>query len=75
MELEFMEKMERIIAAIKAAGYAPYPQLYGYLKNDDPAYITRSGGARELIGQLEKEDIRQYVEKMPESRYKAEPTD
>ena len=79
MTHDLSEKMHRIIAAIKAAGHDPYSQLYGYLKTGDSAYITRSGGARELIGQLDKEQVRQYVESVLKQQVKAasapQPTD
>ena len=68
MKQDISEKMERIIAAVKSAGYDPYSQLYGYLKTGDAAYITRSDGARELIEQIPKEELRQYVEAVAETQ-------
>ena len=60
MKQDISEKIERIIDAVKSAGYNPYSQMYGYLKTGDAAYITRSDGAREPIGQISKEELRQY---------------
>ena len=68
MKQDISEKIERIIDAVKSAGYDPYSQLYGYLKTGDAAYITRSDGARELIEQISKEDLRQYFEAMAETQ-------
>ena len=65
---DISEKIERIIDAVKSAGYDPYSQLYGYLETGDTAYITRSDGARELITQIPKEELRQYVEAMAETQ-------
>ena len=41
----FETDMRNIISAIKAAGYDPKIQLYGYLRSGDASYITRSRGA------------------------------
>lgn len=49
MEIEFENIMDHIVESIRAAGYEPYDQLYGYMKTGDETYITRSGDARKLI--------------------------
>jgi uncharacterized protein (UPF0297 family) len=56
--------METIVDALKEQGYDPYAQLYGFLRNGDPVYITRSMGARDLIQQLDKEEIRQFIRRI-----------
>ncbi|MGO5096983.1 IreB family regulatory phosphoprotein [Agathobaculum sp. LCP25S3_E8] len=48
MEIEFENIMDHIVESIRAAGYEPYDQLYGYMKTGDETYITRSGDARKL---------------------------
>lgn len=64
MERLFEETMERIVAAIRSAGYEPYDQLYGYVKTGDDTYITRSGDARKLIKELDSNQVRRFVEEI-----------
>lgn len=59
---EFIESMENIISAMRERGYDPYLQIFGYLQENDPAYITSHNGARDLILTLNKEDVRMYID-------------
>lgn len=61
---QFTEKMKIIVEAIAQAGYDPYSQLSGYLLTGKDMYITRKNGARELITQLDSEQIHGYVQAM-----------
>lgn len=61
---EFNASMEVIVSALKEKGYDPYDQIYGYLRKNDPAYITRYKGARELIQKLDKRQIESYLTRM-----------
>ena len=61
MEIEFENIMEHIVDSIRSAGYEPYDQLYGYLKTGDETYITRTGDARRLVKELDREHLRRYV--------------
>lgn len=61
---EFNKSMEIIVEALEERGYDPYAQLYGYLKEDNPMYITRHGDARELIKTLDKNTMIQYIKMM-----------
>ena len=58
---EFRVRMDRIVKALKDAGYDPYMQLYGYLETGDDTYITRKGNARDEIGELDREMIREFT--------------
>ena len=60
----FSEAMELIVSALKERGYDPYSQIYGYLKENEPAYITNHNGARDLIQKLDLEQIRNYLTNM-----------
>ena len=60
----FYTAMEKIVAALKEKGYEPYDQLYGYIKENEPAYITKHNGARELIVTLDKKRVQRYIEEM-----------
>ena len=59
--LEFENIMKHIVVSIRSAGYEPYDQLYGYLKTGDETYITRTGDARRLVKELDREQLRRYV--------------
>lgn len=61
MATEFEKIMEHIVASIRSAGYEPYDQFYGYLKTGDESYITRTGDARRLVKELDREQLQQYV--------------
>lgn len=60
----FVAAMEQIVSALKEKGYDPYAQLYGYIKENEPTYITSHKGARQLIITLDKELVEQYVKAM-----------
>lgn len=62
MEIEFENIMDHIVESIRAAGYEPYDQLYGYMKTGDETYITRSGDARKLIKTLDCNQLQCYIE-------------
>lgn len=61
MATEFESTMAHIVASIRSAGYDPYAQLYGYLTQGDVTYITRTGGARDMMKTLNEKDLRRYV--------------
>ena len=54
--------MELIVSALNERGYDPYSQIYGYLKKNEPAYITRHKGARDIILDLDKKQIQKYLD-------------
>ena len=61
MENEFHQKIEYIISALRDAGYEPYEQLNAYLHTGNDTYITRKGDARSLVGELDREQILDYI--------------
>ena len=60
-ERQFEATMELIVAALKERGYDPYARLYGYIKENEPTYITSHNNARRLIQTLDIERVRRYV--------------
>ena len=58
---EFRVRMDRIVKALKDAGYDPYMQLYGYLETGDDSYITSKDNARDEIGELDREMVREFM--------------
>lgn len=69
MNTQIDAAMKEIITAIKAAGYDPYEQLYGYVSTGKEEYITRSGGAREKIKKLTWLKVKEYVERMNDGKH------
>ena len=61
LSLEFLGEMAKALSAMKAAGYEPYDQLYGYVLQENDQYITRNGGAREIIARMDVKDIRTFL--------------
>lgn len=57
------QKLLIAIAHMMAAGYDPKAQLTGYLKTGSAAYITRKGGARQLIKEINPIVIKRYLTK------------
>ena len=54
-------KLTIVVHAIEAAGYTPYAQLTGYMTTGNAAYITRQGGAREIVRGLDRAVIGSYL--------------
>ncbi len=63
-EKEFISAMGLIVAALKEKGYDPYEQLTGYIRLNNPSYITKHNGARQLIVSLDMVRVKNFVEKM-----------
>lgn len=62
-ERKFTQTMEYIIGALLEKGYDPYEQLQGYLLKNEPGYITRHKNARQMIVELDRERVRDYIRK------------
>ena len=58
---EFIGEMANVIAALRATDNEPYDQLYGYVLLRNPAYITRHGGAREIVSGMKLWDIETFL--------------
>lgn len=57
----------KVYSALKERGYDPINQLVGYLLSGDPTYITSHQNARNIIRQVERDEIleelvRSYLE-------------
>lgn len=48
-QMQFDAAIEKIVSAMKTAGYDPYMQLKGYVVSGEITYITRQGGARDMV--------------------------
>jgi len=51
------EVLHAVHAALKEKGYNPVVQIVGYLLSGDPAYITAHRNARNLIRQVERDEL------------------
>ena len=60
-QMQFNAALEKIVTALKTAGYDPYAQLTGYVTTGQEYYITRHGGAREMILKLDIEQIKDFL--------------
>ena len=56
------EKLKEIITHLEEKGYDPVAQLTGYVEIGSDDYITRHGGAREKIKEIDKKVIKTYLE-------------
>ena len=61
LSLDNLNKMAKVIAALQSAGYEPYDQLYGYVMHGNDQYITRHGGAREIVTKMDVKDIKTFL--------------
>lgn len=58
---ESREILKEVYEALAQKGYNPVNQIVGYILSGDPTYITSHKGARNLIRQVERDEL---LEKM-----------
>ena len=58
---ESKEILKEVYEALAQKGYNPLNQIVGYILSGDPTYITSHKGARNLIRQVERDEL---LEKM-----------
>lgn len=59
--LRTREILKEVYEALQEKGYHPINQIVGYILSGDPTYITSHKGARNLIRQVERDEL---LEKM-----------
>ena len=59
--LETKKILKEVYKALTEKGYNPINQIVGYILSGDPTYITSHNGARNLIRQVERDEL---LEKM-----------
>ena len=64
----FLAEMMKVVDALQSTGYDPYDQLYGYVMHGNDRYITRFGGAREIVMKMDVKDIRIFLRHYKEQR-------
>lgn len=56
-ELQIREVLSKVHEALKAKGYDPINQMVGYLISGDPTYITSKDNARQLMVQVDRDEM------------------
>ncbi len=61
------EILKEVYGSLKEKGYNPINQIVGYILSGDPTYITSHNGARNLIRQVERDEllekmVKEYIE-------------
>jgi len=51
------EVLKQVYAALQKKGYNPINQIVGYILSGDPTYITSYNDARNLIRQLDRDEL------------------
>ena len=64
---ETKEILKQVYDALQEKGYNPINQIVGYILSGDPTYITSHKGARNLIRNIERDEL---LEKLVKSYIK-----
>ena len=62
-EQEVRRIMLVVYNALKEKGYNPVNQIVGYILSEDPTYITTHNNARNLIREIDRDTLLQYLVK------------
>ena len=49
--------LQNVYDALEEKGYNPLDQIVGYILSGDPSYITGHNNARNLVRQIERDDL------------------
>ena len=49
--------LQQVYHALEEKGYQPLDQMVGYILSGDPSYITGHNNARNLVRQVERDDL------------------
>ena len=60
---EMKQILTEVYAALSEKGYNPINQIVGYLRSEDPTYITNYNGARSLICKIDRDELLQELVK------------
>ena len=60
---ETKEILKQVYDALQEKGYNPINQIVGYILSGDPTYITSHKGARNLIRNIERDELLEKVVK------------
>ena len=68
METSALEKIEEIVRLLKEKDYDPIEQLTGYVLMQQDSFITRHGGARGKIKEIDMADIQAYLKQFEKEK-------
>ena len=54
---EMKEILNSVYNSLKVKGYNPVNQIVGYIRSEDPTYITNYNNARSLICKLDRDEL------------------
>ena len=60
-EIELKRTLTIIYDALLQKGYNPINQIVGYILSEDPTYITTHNNARNLIRQIDRDELLQVL--------------
>ena len=58
------EILKEVYKALEEKGYNPINQIVGYILSGDPTYITSHNNARNLIRQIERDELLEEMVKI-----------
>lgn len=61
--LKTKEILKEVYEALQEKGYHPINQIVGYILSGDPTYITSHNDARNLIRQIERDELLEQMVK------------
>ena len=61
---ETKEILKQVYDALQEKGYNPINQIVGYILSGDPTYITSHKGARNLIRNIERDELLEKLVKL-----------
>jgi len=61
--LRTKEILKEVYKALQEKGYHPINQIVGYILSGDPTYITSHNDARNLIRQIERDELLEQMVK------------
>lgn len=61
--LKTREILKKVYEALQEKGYHPINQIVGYILSGDPTYITSHNDARNLIRQIERDELLEQMVK------------
>ncbi len=53
--------LQKVSVALEKRGYNPINQLVGYIISGDPTYITSTDNSRQLITQIDRDQIIEHL--------------
>lgn len=60
-EHELKKCVATVYEALKEKGYNPINQLVGYILSEDPTYITTFNNARNIISNIDRDELLQVM--------------